>query len=307
MERPERSNRKVLDIFLPGMINAYGHRSRFPAVSITGPSCALGCEHCKGYLLKSMYHIRTPDELLRILNNFEKNGMIGALLSGGCDKNGRMPWKRFLPVLTNYETGLYLIAHGGMNISSDIAELFKNTPIKQILIDIVGDAETLKYVYHIDDFSVMENTLKNVYLSDLGVAPHVIIGIHGGKIKGEFSALDMLAEFQKEEVILVVLMPDVMNAETPDIKDVIEVFSYARKLFKRVTLGCARPRGKYRKVLETALLENNLIDAMALWSYEGIKKAKSLGYRVRFYEGCCSIPLRKEIPILKEFYGIGIF
>ncbi len=306
MGKSQRNNKKILDIFLPGMITAYGYKGRFPAISITGSSCALGCEHCKGYLLESMFHARTPEKLIHLLKRFKERGMLGVLLSGGCDKNGRMPWEKFLPALTKFETDLYLIAHGGMNISKDLAMWFKNTPIKEVLIDVVGDQETLRSVYHIDDFSIMEDTLENVYSSGLKVAPHVIVGIHRGKIKGEFNALDMVARFQKEHIILVVLMPEIMNVKEPPIQDVLDVFTYARRIFNRVTLGCARPRGKYRRELEKKLIERNLIDAMALWSHESIKKALELGYTVNFYEGCCSIPLREHIPVLEQFNSVRV-
>ena len=307
MEQSRKSNKKVLDIFLPGMITAYGYRGCFPAISITGPACTLGCEHCRGYLLKSMYHTEYPEKLINLLKDLKKKGMIGALLSGGCDSQGKMPWKKFLPFLSKFNFELYLIAHGGMNISGEIAKMFKQSPIKQVLIDVIGDAETLRDIYHINDFEVMEKTLENVYSAGLKVAPHVIVGLNKGKIKGEYKALDMLSKHQTERVILVVLMPGILKVKPPFIEDVIDVFIHARKTFKHITLGCARPKGRYRRELEIALIEKKLVDAMALWSDEAVEKAINLGYSVNFYEGCCSIPLRKHIPILEQSYSIGVF
>lgn len=307
MEKPQIGNQKVLDVFLPGMIHAYGYRGRFPAVSITGPFCLLQCAHCKGYLLKYMYYANTPEKLVKLLKKLEKSGKLGALISGGCDKEGKMPWETFLPHLIKLQTSLYLIAHGGLNISKDTSLLFKKADIKQILIDVIGDPLTLKEIYHIDNFNVMEKTLYNVYSHELNVAPHVIIGIYRGKIRGEFDALDMLARFQRKHVILVVLMPNALEVNPPPINDVIKVFTYARKLFSRITLGCARPKGKYRRELEIALIERNLIDAMALWSDQAIERAQKLGYTIRFYEGCCSIELKEHIPILEQFYNIRVF
>ena len=306
MEQPKRGNRKVLDIFLPGMINVFGHRGRFPAISITGYGCALSCEHCKGTLLRSMYHVRTPQELKKLLSEFEEKGMHGVLLSGGCDINGKMPWDRFLPHLMDFNTTLYLIAHGGLYVSRNIAKMFKNSVIRQVLVDITCDHDTLREIYHIKEPSIIVKTLDNLYCEGIDVAPHIIIGIYKGKIKGEIHSLDLLSRYQKEKVILVILMPEVLGTLPPPLDEVVEVFRYARSLFKRVTLGCARPRGEYRRALEERLISEGLIDAMALWSNEAIKKAKDLGYTTNFYEGCCAITLRKHLPILEKFHGIRV-
>lgn len=302
----KRGSKEVLDIFLPGMINVFGQRGRFPAISITGPVCALSCAHCRGSLLHSMYYAENPEKLRKILLEFEKKDMIGALISGGCDKKGVMPWERFLPYLMDFDTKLYLIAHGGLYVSKKVAKMFKKSVIKQVLIDVTADYDTIKEIYHLNNTSLMEKTLDNLYSEGINVAPHVIIGIYKGRIKGEISALRLLAKYEKEKVILVILMPDILNVEPPPMDKVIEIFQYARGLFKEVTLGCARPRGKYRKILEERLIEEGLINKMALWSDEAIKKAKDLGYKINFYEGCCSIPLREHLPIFEEFYGIRV-
>ena len=49
----ERFGKRVV-FYLPGMFVMDGVRGRYPAISITGPACGLGCDHCSGEILKSM-------------------------------------------------------------------------------------------------------------------------------------------------------------------------------------------------------------------------------------------------------------
>ncbi len=297
MAQYKKGSREELAVFIPGMINSYGIKGRFPAISITGKTCALSCKHCKGYLLEDMVYVTSKEELLRTLSDFEKKGMIGALLSGGADRTGKLPWQRFLPSLIGFRTNLYLIAHGGINLPSEYASLMKKAGIKQVLIDVIGDKKTLAEIYHIQDFKVMENTLHNAYLYGPNVAPHVIAGLFYGRIRGEYDALDMIAEYSTENVIIVVFMPDILKVPPPKVEEVVRLFEYAHHKFDNVTLGCARPRGKYRRELEKRLIEKGLIKRMALWSSGAEEAAKKKGMKVKFYEGCCSIDLNVEIPI----------
>ena len=46
-----------LKMFVPG--------PTFPAVSLTGHTCKLGCDHCKGEYLKGMISIESPKEFIR--------------------------------------------------------------------------------------------------------------------------------------------------------------------------------------------------------------------------------------------------
>ncbi len=291
------SSEEELAVFIPGMINTYGKKGRFPAISITGTGCALSCKHCRGYLLQDMVHVHTKEELLYTLREFEKKKMIGALISGGADREGKLPWDRFLPALIDFDTTLYLIAHGGINLPEEYASGMREAGIKQVLIDVIGDARTLSEIYNIPDFSIMEKTLHNAYLHGPSVAPHVIAGLYYGKIRGEYNALDMIAQYSTKNVIIVVFMPDVLKVSPPDINDVIRLFEYANERFDNVTLGCARPRGKYRIELEKRLIEKGIIKKMALWSTDAIETAKKRNMKVKFYEGCCSIDLNVEFPV----------
>ena len=294
MGKSERRGEKVLDCFLPGMIHLDGKRGLYPAISLTGRKCMLGCLHCKGFLLEDMIPARGPGELVRVLKELEGKGMKGALISGGCDPAGRIPWEKFLPVLYGIETQLFLSCHTGMVVDRKTAELMRLSGIRQALIDVVGDEETLREIYRLPSLSLLENSLSNLFEYGPEVVPHVVVGINRGKIKGEFKALELLERWNPSLVVLVVIMPGPHKFPSPPVDEVVEVFREARKRFKNISLGCARPRGRYRYELEERLLEEGLVDRIAIWSERCINKAKEMGYKIRYHLTCCSVPVDTE-------------
>ncbi len=271
------------------MITLDGERGRYPAISITGKKCELSCLHCRGHLLQDMYHCESPEELLRTLRKLEEEGMEGALISGGCDLEGRMPWDRFLPSLLDFRTKLFISCHAGLYVSEEIAKLMGKSVISQALIDVVGDPETWSEIYRLRNYGKMEETLYNLFSYGPTVVPHIVVGIYYGRIKGEYRALEMLRPFKPRLVTLVVLMPSLLGVSPPPIDEVVEVFRAARSLFEEVALGCARPRGRYRYELEERLIGEGLIDRIAIWSDRAIDKARKLGYHLRFHYTCCSV------------------
>ena len=287
----EKDSRKVLDFYLPGMITIDGKTGLFPAISITGGSCALGCVHCKGYLLQGMIHCETPEKLIDTLKMLEKDGMLGALITGGCLLDGTIPLMPFLERLSTFKTNLYLTCHAGLNVDRELATAIKKAGIRQALIDVIGDEETFREIYHLNDHSIIKKSLDNLYMYGPDIVPHVVIGVNRGKIKGEFEALNLIHYFSNKRVVLVVLMPDILTAEPPPIDEVIEVFRYARQRFQEVSLGCARPRGRYRRELEIRLIEEGLIDRMALWSDDALSHAEKSGYSLNFKYTCCSVDI----------------
>ncbi len=271
------------------MITIDKEKGRYPAISITGKDCSLQCEHCHGYLLHDMFSCKTPEALKVKLKEFEEKGMEGALITGGCDIQGRLPWSEFLPYLKDFQTSLFLSAHSGLNISMDTAALMKETVISQALIDVIGDEETCRDIYRVQDFNIIKESLSNLYNYGPRVIPHVIVGINRGRISGEYKALEMITKFDTSFVVLVVLMPKILKVAPVEIEEVVKVFRFAKKKFKKVALGCARPRGQYRFQLEERLIEEELVDRVAIWSDRLIKKAKESGYTINYHYTCCSV------------------
>jgi len=81
------------------------------------------------------------------------------------------------------------------------------------------------------------------------VTPHICIGLHYGRLKGEFRAVDLVVRHagSVEKLIFIILVPtkgsEMENIPPPLREDVLEVVNYAREHFSgELVLGCMRPR-----------------------------------------------------------------
>ncbi len=291
----ERFGRRVV-FYLPGMFIQDGVRGRYPAVSITGPACGLGCDHCCGEVLKSMPAARSPHELVDVCLRLRDAGAEGFLITGGSDARGRLPWSRFLDALAEVKrrTLLHLSVHSGM-LDGPTARALKQAGVDQANVDIVGADETWREVMHLPDgAALLEQSLEALQEAGLDVVPHVVMGIHAGRIVGERRALEMLRRFPPKLLVWVVLMPlpatPMAAVLPPTLEEAARLLGESRLLFPEceISLGCARPRGEYRRALERIALDAG-VNRIALYSDETVEYARSLGLDASFQQACCSI------------------
>jgi len=161
------------------------------------------------------------------------------------------------------------------------------------LIDVIGGAETIKNVYHLDakpaDF---EDSM--MYLKKFGVriAPHIVIGLNYGKISGEFHALGMLQKVKPEAIVFVGLMPfkntPMFSIAPPKAEDIAKFISTARLMFPKtpLILGCARNR-KDKAELDRLAVKAG-INAIAHPSKTAIEEAEKMGLKINFEPACCA-------------------
>jgi hypothetical protein len=127
------------------------------------------------------------------------------------------------------------------------------------------------------------------------IVPHIVVGLHYGRILGEARALEMVAKADVQALVLVVIMPFYARPGTfvtPATKDVGEVFLDARQALadKQVLLGCARPPGMHKRVTDAYAVMAGL-DGIA-FPADGIKAvADVVGRPARQEHACCSIRL----------------
>ncbi|MBI5522838.1 MAG: radical SAM protein [Desulfarculus sp.] len=285
-----------LTIYLPGMFEAYGRRGRYPAVSITGPHCGRACLHCAGRLLAPMHPATTPAELLALGRRLADGGQAGLLLSGGGDEHGRLPWRAMLPAIAELSasTNLVITAHVG-RVDADLARQIKAAGVRQALIDVVGSADTAREILRLPDgLAGQEETLAACAAAGLEVVPHIILGLHGGQMRGEHAALEMVAGLKPTRVVLVVFMPlkrtPLAGAAPLPVGEAARFIAQARLRLPRAShhLGCARPRGRYRHALD-ALAVRAGINALAIPSDGALAAAQDLGLPVDFRDTCCSL------------------
>jgi len=269
--------------------------THFPTISVTGKGCALNCKHCGGKILETMQPAKTPEKLFELGEKLKQHGALGCLVSGGCLPDGSVPLKHFIPALEKIkrELGLTVIAHTGI-VDAATAEALKNAGVDTALIDIIGSNETIKEIYNlnmtVEDYA---NSLRALHQARLNFAPHVIVGLHNGKLRGELHALKMIAPYKPSALVVIAFMPirgtAMAEVEPPQPIDIARVTATARLMFPEtpIALGCMRPKGKHRAETDILALKAG-VNAIAFPSEEAIKYAENQGYELSFSSYCCS-------------------
>ncbi|MBU0734524.1 MAG: hypothetical protein KKG10_10280 [Proteobacteria bacterium] len=286
--------------YLPGMIRYGNIRGRYPAISITGDQCDLQCDHCKGQLLQKMLKANGPDQLLKRCIRLARNGAHGVLLTGGSNPQGRLPWETYLTAIKRIkeQTDLFLSVHTGFPDDRSCNQL-KEAGIRQGLVDVMGNDETAKSVYHLKDLKPVLDALGAIKRSGLELVPHVVAGLAHGKIDAEYNALEIIRHHQPAALVIVVLTPmkgtPMEGAKPPSPLDVGRLVARARLLMPEVpiSLGCERPRNREGLLMELLAIRAGA-NRMAVWSDQAIDEARRLGLTPRFQATCCSLDYCEE-------------
>ena len=176
------------------------------------------------------------------------------------------------------------------------AKLMESAGVDTAMMDVIGSADTISEVYHLDrPVADFESTLAALCSTSMKIVPHIVIGLHYGRILGEQTALEICARHDIESLVLVVLMPFFGKEGkfiTPSSHDVGRIFSAARQRLphKQVLLGCARPAGMHRRVVDAYAVMAGL-DGIAFPADGAVQACQALG-RTYFQEhACCSIKI----------------
>jgi hypothetical protein len=270
-------------------------KNKFVNISVTGDYCELNCEHCKGELLRSMIHVKSPEELNRRIDMLHRDGCLGMLISGGSLKSGSVPLDGYYGCMSYAKSrGMRVIVHTGV-VDRSTARNLSKAGVDQALIDVIGDQRTMREVCHLDSSpKVYKESLKLLKDEGVRVAPHVVIGLHFGKILGEYNAVKMISESGADAIVLVVLSPfydtPMFGVDTPSSEEVARVVAITRILNPGtpVTLGCARPPGGQKSSIEKLAVQAG-VNAIAYPLDETIEYTHSLGLKTKFKETCCSL------------------
>lgn len=271
----------MVQFFLPG--------KDFPPVSVTGGRCSLGCLHCRGHFLKGMIPAEKPSRLWELACRIDENGGTGFLLSGGCDKTGRVPIGDFASVLRRIkrETDLMVNVHPGLVSQGDV-DILSSAEVDTISVDVIGSERTLREVYNLDcGLADVEESLRLLRDASLPLTPHICVGIHGGRLLGESRALEMVCDSEPTALIITALMPvpgTPLKSIRVDASKIVTVFKESREALPNVpiVLGCMRPRTE--KTLDQMLIQAG-IDGIAVPLPATLKNA--VGKDIRLV--CCSL------------------
>ena len=285
---------KHITFYLPGGFTYGGLKGKYPAISITGSQCALQCDHCQGKILGGMIPATTPIPLIEKCRRLSAKGAQGVLISGGCDEKGRLPWDEVISAIAEVkrQTDLYISIHCGL-IDLKTALRLKEAGVDEALIDVIGDDQTCQDIYHLE-FGVtrIEQSLESLQEAGLPVVPHIVCGLHHGKMRGEKTAVEIISRFEVRQVVIVSLMgiPETPLCDTlpPKAEEVADIIVETR--FKvpgvPISLGCARQRGDVS--LEILAIDAG-VNRMALPSEEAIEHARNYGLELRYQRTCCSV------------------
>jgi len=285
---------KQITFYLPGMFTCNNCRGRYPALSITGDRCELMCKHCRGELLKTMIAADTPERLLETCIEADGKGHYGVLISGGCDRSGQLPWGRFIPVIGDIkrQTGLRISIHSGF-IDRDLAAGLKTAGVDQALIDVIGDDETLREIYHLDHgVGLIRESLDALAKAGIETVPHIVCGLHYGEMRGEEEAARLISDYDVPSIAIVSLMklPAIAGWVNclPNAEAVSRAIAQTRLANPKaeISLGCARTRGDDR--LEIMAIDAG-INRMALPSEAAVEHAEEYGLDIRYLKTCCSV------------------
>jgi lipoyl synthase len=224
-------------------------------VSVTGAKCSLNCSHCGKHYLKGMKNVAEFTDLTGIPDNIKS-----ILLSGGSNPDGAVPLAENIDFIKKLKgSGYRLNLHTGLLSERDIPDI---APLADIVsFDFVTDNSTISEVYGLqktgDDYINTFSLLRE----HIPVMPHITIGLHGGKVQGEFDAISKLARLGIHRIIFIVFIPTkgtrYESCSPPSIEDVEAVFRHAREEIPDGSfgLGCMHPRGAYKFKLENLCLE----------------------------------------------------
>jgi len=268
---------------------------RFVSVSVTGAECALQCDHCRSKVLEGMRSLEGAT-LYDLAVEVKQRGARGILVSGGSDRRGRVPLLRHVPDLKRIreELGLLIRLHPGLP-DEETAAALGEVGVDGAMLDIIGAQETIREVYHLDvPVEEYAAVLQRLAAHDVPLVPHIILGLHRGRMLGEWEALAMVARHRPKLLVLVVLMPltgtAMQGVTPPSVEEIGAFFETARSAMPDtpITLGCARPLGPMKAQIDRRAVDAGL-DGIAYPAEGIVAYAEARGLTPHFHDACCGV------------------
>lgn len=283
-------------------------KNAWPAVSITGAECKLRCDHCQAKILAPMRAARTPAALWALANEIVAAGGRGMLLTGGSNRRNEVEYDAYYPVLRRIKhrfPSFQIAVHTAL-VDAAGARSMADSGVDTAMMDVIGAQDTVARVYHLKrPVADFERTLAYLAATGMKVVPHIVLGLHYGRLLGEWNALEIIARHRPDAVVLVVVMPFYAPAQrsfaTPDAGEIGRFFLEARALLPDVPLllGCARPPGLARTRIDAYAVLAGL-DGIAYPADGVVELAARLGREVRVAPTCCAVAAGGEVASLAD-------
>ncbi len=274
-ERRSYAERKALEI-------GFARPRCTLAVSLTGMRCSLDCAHCGGHYLRGMTSIEQADAV----------GMSSCLISGGCDRHGRVPFCSQLERVAALRPGRIMNWHVGM---IDEEQMRAIAPLVDVIsFDFLVDAQTIREVYGLDytagDYLRTYDMLRRY----ARVVPHLTLGLLRGQFRGEYRALEALRTSGLGELVVLVFIPTAgtryAHCPPPSPDEVVAFLTAAHNMLPGIPiyLGCMRPGGSYRRYLDPLAVQAG-VSKIVNPSATAVAMADQLGLCARWENECCVI------------------
>ena len=280
-------------------------KNAFPAFSVTAGGCALMCDHCQAKILEPMLPATSPEMLERKVRELiAAQDLGGFLLSGGSNRRNEIRYERYYPVIERLKRDhpqLKVAVHSAL-LDAPRARSMEAAGVDTVMMDVIGAEETIRQVYHLDrPVADFEATLEVLCATSMQVVPHIVIGLHYGRILGEPRALDIVSRQRIHSLVLVVIMPFYARPgtfATPATQEVGRIFIEARRRLpdREVLLGCARPPGMHRRVTDAYAIAAGL-DGIAFPADGAVAVADAIGRPAVQEHACCSMKTGRTIKI----------
>ncbi len=283
-------------------------KGAWPAISITGGECKLQCDHCKAKVLEPMIAATTPDALWRAVNEQIGAGAQGMLLTGGSNHRDEVEYDPYYPVIRRIKDafpGFKVAIHTAL-VDRDAALRMEDSGLDVAMLDVIGAQDTVQQVYHLKrPVADFEESLDHLTATSLKVVPHIVIGLHYGRLLGEWNALEMVRRHPPSALVLVVVMPFYAPPHrpfvVPDSHEVGRFFIDAREALPDIPLllGCARPAGRAKQEIDAYAVLAGL-NGIAHPAEGMVELAARLGRDLRVTPACCSIAIGDEVMALES-------
>jgi uncharacterized radical SAM superfamily protein len=279
-------------------------KNAFPAFSVTGGACALDCDHCRARILEPMIPATSPEMLEQKVRDLVLlQDLQGFLLSGGSNRLNEIKYERYYPVIERLKRDfphLRIAIHSAL-IDAPRAQAMASAGVDTAMIDMIGAEETIREVYHLDrPVADFEASLAALTATRMEVVPHIVIGLHYGRLAGEAHALDICARHPIHSLVLVVVMPfyaapGTFATPSPELAGRLFLEARRRLATKPVNLGCARPAGMHKRVTDAYAVMAGL-DAIAYPADGAVATAEAIGRPYEQANACCAIKAGQSAP-----------
>jgi len=259
----------------------FAYPQKTKPITVTGTKCELNCAHCGGHYLQHM----------QLLDNISAADTSPSwLVSGGCQADGAVPIGEHIARLAELKQGRRYNMHVGLVNDAEIDQLAGIADC--VSFDFVGDDATIQNVFGngrtVEDYIQCYQSLRR----KVRVMPHICIGLNGGKLCGEYRALELLQQLGAEGLTFIIFMPTrgtrFAGRKPPGLVEAAQVLSHARLIFPDIPihLGCMRPGGRYREEIDKWAVRIG-INSIVNPAPAAVALAEKLGLTITRGEECC--------------------